>query len=66
MTHLPGRRPGPAQRDELLRLWEAMSHDGRKMVLFVARAAAKDEGLIAPGAPMLNVGEAPSPGPYSR
>jgi hypothetical protein len=50
VTRLPGRRPGPAEREELLALWDQMTSEGQKMVIFVARAAAKDEGLLPPGA----------------
>jgi hypothetical protein len=46
---LPGRKPGPSERDEMLRIYDALGDDGRKLVLFVSRYKAKEEGLIAPG-----------------
>lgn len=48
-SRVPGRRPGAAEREELLRLWGAPSHDGWKVLLFVARTAAVDERLPPPG-----------------
>lgn len=42
---VPGRKPGPAQRDELLRIWGHVDDDGRKLMLFFARTLARDQGL---------------------
>jgi hypothetical protein len=42
----PGRRPGPPQRTELLRIWDALDADSRKLVLFIARQAARENGLL--------------------
>jgi hypothetical protein len=33
----------------MLRIYDALGDDGRKLVLFVSRYKAKEEGLIAPG-----------------
>ena len=43
---LPGRKPGPPQREELLRIWRAVDDDGRKMILFVARRLAREQRLV--------------------
>ncbi len=50
---LPGRRPGAAQRAEVLRIWDALDEDGRKVVLFTARQAAREKGLIDPNMPLV-------------
>lgn len=31
LTHFPGRKPTPADREELLRIWGTLSDDGRKV-----------------------------------
>lgn len=48
---VPGRKPGPAQRQELLRIWGHVDDDGRKLMLFFARSLARDQGLIPPSWP---------------
>jgi hypothetical protein len=53
-TRVPGRKPGPAQQEELLRICKAVDDDGRKMVLFVARTIAVKQGLAAGGASLLS------------
>ena len=50
---LPGRRPGQMQRAEVLRIWDALDEDGRKVVLFTARQAAREKGLIDPNMPLV-------------
>jgi hypothetical protein len=50
---VPGRKPGAAQRDELLRIWGHVDDDGRKLMLFFARSLARDQGLVAPGTPLV-------------
>jgi hypothetical protein len=50
---VPGRKPGPAQRDELLRIWGHVDDDGRKLILFFARSLARDQGLVSPGTPLV-------------
>ena len=55
---VPGRKPGPDQRDELLRIWGHVDDDGRKMMLFFARQVALEQGLIPPGAPLVITGSA--------
>lgn len=50
---VPGRKPGPAQRDELLRIWGHVDDDGRKLMLFFARTLARDQGLVSPDTPLL-------------
>jgi transcriptional regulator with XRE-family HTH domain len=52
-TRLPGRSPGPAQRAEVLRVWDALDADRRKAVLLMVRAMAKDAGLPGSDAPLL-------------
>lgn len=50
---VPGRKPGPAQREELLRIWGHVDDDGRKLMLFFARSLARDQGLVPPSAPLV-------------
>ena len=50
---VPGRKPGPAQRDELLRIWDHVDDDGRKLMLFFAQTLARDQGLVPLGTPLL-------------
>jgi hypothetical protein len=50
---VPGRKPGPAQRDELLRIWGHVDDDGRKLMLFFARTLARDQGLVPSDTPLL-------------
>ena len=50
---IPGRRPGAAQRAEVLRVWDALDEDGRKVLLFTARQAAREKGLIDPNMPLV-------------
>lgn len=52
-----GPNPTPADRDELLRLWDALSGEGKKLVLFAAVAAAKEEGLAEGDGPMIRTGK---------
>ena len=50
---LPGRKPGPLQRAEMMRIWDAVDDEGRKFLLFVGRHTARDQGLIAPNASLV-------------
>jgi len=50
---VPGRKPGPAQRDELLRIWGHVDDDGRKMILFFARQLAREQGLVPTDTPLM-------------
>jgi len=50
---VPGRKPGPAQRDELLRIWGHVDDDGRKMILFFARQLAREQGLVPADTPLM-------------
>jgi hypothetical protein len=50
---LPGRKPGPDQLDELLRIWGHVDDDGRKLMLFVARAVAREQGLVEQSTPLI-------------
>ena len=43
---VPGRKPGPAQRDEMLWIWGHVDDDGRKLMLFFSRTLARDQGLV--------------------
>jgi hypothetical protein len=54
---VPGRRPTPGDRDELVRIWDALSDDGRKALLFFAVAAAKEEGLPEGDGPLIRTGK---------
>ena len=53
VPHVPGRRPGPDQRDELLRIWGAVDHDSRKMLLYFARLLAQEQGLVSAATPLV-------------
>jgi len=44
-----GRKPTPADRQEMLRLYDLMSDDGRKMIVYMARLVAREEGLLPSG-----------------
>lgn len=50
---MPGRKPGPAQRDEYLRIWDAVDDDRRKVLIFFARGIAQDAGLVPPNTPLV-------------
>lgn len=50
---VPGCKPGPAQREELLRIWGHVDNDGRKLMLFFARSLARDQGLVSPSTPLV-------------
>jgi hypothetical protein len=50
---VPGRKPGPVQREEYLRIWDLVDDDSRKVMLFFARTVARDQGLVPPGTPLL-------------
>ena len=52
-TRLPERKPGAAQGAELMRIWDALDVDGRKLVLFVARQTAREKGLVAANTPLV-------------
>lgn len=54
---VPGRKPGPAQREELLRIWGHVDDDGRKLMLFFARTLARDQGLIPQSTPLVITGQ---------
>jgi len=55
----PGRRPGPADRAEFIRLWDEMSDDGRKQAYFFMRSLGIEEGLLDGDADMFPVGKRP-------
>lgn len=57
MKRVAGRKPTPADREELVRIWDALSDDGRKMLLFVAVALAKDAGLPEGEGPLIRTGK---------
>lgn len=50
---IPGRKPGPDQREELLRIWGHVDDDGRKMLLFFARQLAREQGLVPADTPLM-------------
>jgi hypothetical protein len=50
---IPGRKPGPAQREELLRIWGHVDDEGRKLMLFFARSLARDQGLVPSSTPLV-------------
>ncbi|MDT8333022.1 hypothetical protein RQ831_18370 [Roseomonas gilardii] len=52
-TRLPGRKPGPAEREELLRVWDALDPERRKLAIFFMRMLAKDAGLVPLDEPLM-------------
>jgi hypothetical protein len=50
---VPGRKPGPAQREDYLRIWDMVGDDSRKVMLFFSRTVAREQGLVAPGTPLV-------------
>jgi hypothetical protein len=38
--------PGPAERAELLKLWDGLDAETRKVVIFMVRAAAREAAAI--------------------
>lgn len=52
-VRVPGRKPGPEHLDEVGRIWGAVDDDARKMILFLARSIARNQGLVAVETPLL-------------
>jgi hypothetical protein len=52
-NRLRGRKPKPAQRDGMLRSWDMVDDDSRKVMLFFSRTVAREQCLIAPGTPLV-------------
>jgi hypothetical protein len=50
---VPGRKPGPDEREEVLRIWDHVDDDGRKMVLFFSRQLAREQGLVPADTPLI-------------
>ena len=50
---VPGRKPGPDEREELLRIWGHVDDDGRKMILFFARQLAREQALVPADTPLM-------------
>ena len=50
---VPGRKPGPEHLGEVGRIWGAVDDDARKMILFLARSIARNQGLVAAETPLL-------------
>lgn len=50
---VPGRKPGPEHFDEVARVWGAIDDDGRKVILFVSRQLARDQGLVPADTPLI-------------
>lgn len=50
---VPGRKPGPDERQEVLRIWDHVDDDSRKMVLFVSRQLAREKGLVPADTPLI-------------
>jgi hypothetical protein len=50
---LPGRKPGSAQREEVLRIWDGIDDDGRKLILFFVRGLAREQGLVPAATPLV-------------
>ena len=43
---VPGRKAGPEQRKEALRIWLHIGDDDRKMMQFLTRHLAREQGLV--------------------
>ena len=52
-NRVPGRKPGPEHLDEFARVWGAVDDDGRKVILFVSRQLARDQGLVPADTPLM-------------
>jgi hypothetical protein len=50
---IPGRKPGPAEREEVCRIWDHVDDDGRKMILFFSRQLAHEHGLAPADTPLI-------------
>jgi hypothetical protein len=50
---VPGRKHGPVQREEVLRIWGHVDDDGRKIMLFFSRQRAREHGLVPPDTPLI-------------
>lgn len=50
---VPGRKPGPAQREEYLRNWDMVDDDSRKVMLCFVRTVAGDQGLVSPSTSLI-------------
>lgn len=50
---VPGRKPGPDEREEMFRIWDHVDDDGRKMILFLSRQVARDQGLVPADTPLM-------------
>lgn len=50
---VPGRKPGPDERQEVLRIWDHVDDDSRKIVLFVSRQLAREHGLVPADTPLI-------------
>jgi hypothetical protein len=50
---VPGPRRGPAQRDELLRIWGHGDDDGCRLMQLFARMLVRDQGFVPPKTPLL-------------
>lgn len=55
-----GRKPGPEQRDECMRIWDAVEPDRRKLLNVFARGIAQDAGPMPPNTPLLMQASAPA------
>jgi len=50
---VPGRQPGPEHFDEVARVWGAVDDDGRKVILFVSRQLAREQGIVPADTPLI-------------
>jgi hypothetical protein len=46
-----------ANREELLRIWDGLSDEGRQIVLFIARVTAREEGPPEGDGPLMRTGK---------
>jgi len=53
---IPGRKPGPTDRAEFIRLWDEISDDGRKQAYFFMRSLGIEEGIRGEGADRFPLG----------
>jgi len=50
---VPGRKPSPDERGEVLRIRDYVDDDGRKMILFFSRQLARERGLVPADTPLM-------------
>lgn len=52
-TRLSGRKPGPAEREELLRIWDALDPGRQRAALYFLRWLEDDADRVLPDEPLM-------------